>query len=125
MRCNRVCGLDVNPAFGSLNLAQAAQLVAYLLRQAARRQLRLPTPSFKTDGQGRPTAMPAQAASVETLHQAITVTAIQTGYLDPDSPGRFDDRLRGLWSRAGLHQDELQMLHGLIAAIRKRLEPPN
>jgi tRNA/rRNA methyltransferase len=121
MRCNRVCGLDVNPAFGSLNLAQAAQLVAYQLRQAARRQLLLPTPHFKTDGQGRPTAIPASAAGIEALHQAFTAAAVQTGYLDPENPGRFDERLRGLWSRARMHQDELQMLHGLISAIRQRL----
>jgi tRNA/rRNA methyltransferase len=121
MHCNRVCGLDVNPAFSSLNLAQATQLVAYLLRQTARRQLLLPTPLFKTDGQGRPRAIPASAAGIEALHQAFTAAAVQTGYLDPENPGRFDERLRGLWSRAGMHQDELQMLHGLISAIRQRL----
>jgi tRNA C32,U32 (ribose-2'-O)-methylase TrmJ len=111
----------VNPAFSSLNLAQATQLVAYLLRQTSRRKLMLPTPHFKTDGQGRPTAIPASAAGIEALHQAFTAAAVRTGYLDPASPGRFDERLRGLWSRAGMHQDELQMLHGLISAIRQRL----
>lgn len=121
MRCNRVCGLDVNPGFSSLNLAQATQLVAYLLRQTARSWQHLPTPVFKTDGQGRPRAVPASAAGIEALHQAFTAAAIEAGYLDPASPGRFDDRLRGLWSRAGMHQDELQMLHGLISAIRQRL----
>ena len=121
MHCNRVCGLEVNPAFSSLNLAQATQLVAYLLRQTARRKLLLPTPYFKTDGQGRPTAIPASAAGIEALHQAFTAAAVQAGYLDPQNPGRFDERLRGLWSRAGMHQDELQMLHGLISAIRQRL----
>jgi tRNA/rRNA methyltransferase len=121
MHCNRVCGLDVNPAFSSLNLAQATQLVAYLLRQTARSRLRLPTPVFKTDGQGRPRAVPASAAGIEALHRAFTAAAIEAGYLDPASPGRFDERLRGLWGRAGMHQDELQMLHGLISAIRQRL----
>lgn len=121
MHCNRVCGLDVNPAFSSLNLAQATQLIAYLLRQTARTQLDLPTPLFKTDGQGRARAIPASAEGIEALHQAFTAAALQTGYLDPKNPGRFDERLRGLWSRAGMHQDELQMLHGLISAIRQRL----
>ncbi|MDP4740936.1 MAG: RNA methyltransferase, partial [Burkholderiaceae bacterium] len=32
MSCSRVCGLAVNPGFGSLNLSQAVQVVAYFLR---------------------------------------------------------------------------------------------
>jgi tRNA/rRNA methyltransferase len=120
LRCNRVCGLEVNPSFSSLNLSQAAQIVAYLLRQAVVRRLDLPSRLPKTNGQGRPTAVAANAAGIEALHTAFTDLAIQTGYLDPKQPGRFDERLRALWARAGLQRDELQMLHGLLAAIKKQ-----
>ncbi|NBT35312.1 MAG: RNA methyltransferase [Betaproteobacteria bacterium] len=121
MRCSRVCGLDVNSAFSSLNLSQAVQVAAYVLRDALRAASRAPAAPARTDGLGRPTAKPAAHEQVEGLHAHLMRVAEQVGALDPQAPGRMDDRLRRLWTRAGVWEDEAQMLRGVLTAIERKL----
>lgn len=121
MGCNRVCGLDVNPDFSSLNLSQAVQLVAFALRMAVREASETQAPPPVSTGGGRPSARPASHDQVEGLHQHLLRVAESCGALDPNAPGRMDDRLRRLWSRSGVWEDEAQMLRGVLTAIEKRL----
>lgn len=119
MLCSHVCGLDVNPAFSSLNLAQAVSLVAFSLRQECRRQAAVPAPSPATGGQGRPTARPAAAAAVHGLHDHLMRLAEASGYFNPEVPGRMSERLLRLLHRASPLEDEVQMLRGLCTALEK------
>lgn len=119
MLCSHVCGLDVNPGFSSLNLAQAVSLVAFSLRQECRRQLAVPAPSPATGGQGRPTSRPVPAAAVHGLHDHLMHLAQASGYLNPDNPGRMSERLLRLLHRAQPLEDEVQMLRGLCTALEK------
>lgn len=117
MSCSRVCGLAVNPGFGSLNLSQAVQVVAYFLRHLVMQE--------GHEGQGpsvsgSPPAL-APAASVQALYRTLHQLALASGYLDPKEPGRFRDRLQRLASRTQLLEDEAQLLHGLSREILKRL----
>ncbi|MGA0882830.1 MAG: RNA methyltransferase [Burkholderiaceae bacterium] len=119
--CNRVCGLDVNPAFSSLNLSQAVQLVSYSMRMGLRAldlaEAVIPT----TGGAGRPTATPAKAAAVDGLHHHLLRVAEACEALDPENPGRMHDRLRRLWARSGLLEDEVQMLRGILTEMERQL----
>jgi tRNA/rRNA methyltransferase len=126
MSCSRVCGLSVNPAFGSLNLSQAVQVVAYFLRHVAIQGLH----SSRVGGQAegvftQPTKpleqAPAPAASVQALYKTLEQLALASGYLNPSEPGRFRDRLQRLAARTQLLEDEAQLLHGLSREILKRL----
>ena len=127
MSCSRVCGLAVNPGFGSLNLSQAVQVVAYFLRHLVMQE----GLGDKAKGQGEwpgqgpsvsgsPPAL-APAASVQALYRTLHQLALASGYLDPKEPGRFRDRLQRLASRTQLLEDEAQLLHGLSREILKRL----
>jgi len=121
MRCSRVCGLDVSERFGSLNLAQAVQLVSYALRRAIRARGHLVPSLAQVSGPGRATAVPATHAAVEGLHDHLMRLAHRAGTLDPANPGRMDERLRRLFARAGLLEDEVQMLRGLCSDLEKNL----
>ena len=131
MSCSRVCGLAVNPGFGSLNLSQAVQVVAYFLRHLVMQE----GLGDKAKGQGQgggesqgqgpsvsgsPPAL-APAASVQALYSTLHQLALASGYLDPKEPGRFRDRLQRLAARTQLLEDESQLLHGLSREILKRL----
>ncbi|MEY3942469.1 MAG: hypothetical protein RLZZ133_159 [Pseudomonadota bacterium] len=125
MSCSRVCGLAVNPAFGSLNLSQAVQVVAYFLRHLVMQEGLDEQAKGQGQGQGpsvsgSPPAL-APAASVQALYRTLHQLALASGYLDPKEPGRFRDRLQRLASRTQLLEDEAQLLHGLSREILKRL----
>jgi tRNA/rRNA methyltransferase len=127
MSCSRVCGLAVNPAFGSLNLSQAVQVVAYFLRHLVMQESLGDKAKGQGEGPGQgpsvsgaPPAL-APAASVQALYGTLQQLALVSGYLDPKEPGRFRDRLQRLASRTQLLEDEAQLLHGLSREILKRL----
>ena len=127
MSCSRVCGLSVNPGFGSLNLSQAVQVVAYFLRHLVMQEGLDEQAKGQGEGQGQgpsvsgsPPAL-APAASVQALYRTLQQLALASGYLDPKEPGRFRDRLQRLASRTQLLEDEAQLLHGLSREILKRL----
>lgn len=126
MSCSRVCGLSVNPAFGSLNLSQAVQVVAYFLRHLAMQrfhssQVGVQTESVLTQPPQSPHRAPAPAASVQALYKTLEQLALASGYLNPSEPGRFRDRLQRLAARTQLLEDEAQLLHGLSREILRRL----
>ncbi|CAM8636168.1 LasT rRNA methylase [Burkholderiales bacterium] len=119
--CNRVCGLDVNPTFSSLNLSQAVQLVSYALRMSLRDLNLVERAPPTTGGAGRPSAVPARAEAVDGLHHHLLRVALACEALDPENPGRMHDRLRRLWARSGLLEDEVQMLRGILSEMERQL----
>jgi tRNA/rRNA methyltransferase len=121
LMCSRVCGLDVNPAFSSLNLSQAVQVVSFALRAALRLAEGTAEPTVTTGGAGRPTAVPARSEAVEGLHQHLLRVALDSEALDPSHPGRMEERLRRLWARSGLLEDEVQMLRGILSEVERQL----
>lgn len=122
VRCSHLCSLDVNPSFSSLNLSQAMQVVAYLVRRSARTRLSLPRPTPQTSGAGRPTAKPASREMVAGLHQHLLALAEAVGQLDPANPGRMDERLWRLWNRAEIYEDEVQLLRGFLSDVQRVLK---
>ena len=109
-RCQRFVSIPANPAYPSLNLAAAVQVVCYELAVAAS--------SFDA-----PRANPREVATgedVSRLCDEIERTALDSGYLDPQQPGRFMQRIRLLFARARLEREEVKILRGFLGAIGKR-----
>lgn len=108
-KCGLIATIPANPAYSSLNLAQAVQVFAYELRMAV---------------QGD-NAMPAVAASnlathedVERFYAHLEAVMHETRFLDPAQPGRLMQRMRRLFARARLEKEELNILRGLLNAVR-------
>ncbi|MEY3201631.1 MAG: hypothetical protein RIR70_1181 [Pseudomonadota bacterium] len=109
--CHFPVMVPVNPAYRSLNLAAAVQIMAYELRMALL-DPGLPPP---TPGAG----LSASHEEIEGLIEHLQSGAIASGFLDPASPKRLIPRLRRLFARAVLEKEEVAILRGLLAALQK------
>jgi tRNA/rRNA methyltransferase len=109
-RCHACLSIPTEPRYGSLNLAQAVQLIAYDWRQAL----------GGFDVQAR-TAAPelADAAAVQGLLEHWQRTMVEIGFLDPAAPKKLMPRLNQLLNRARLSREEVDILRGLARAIGK------
>ncbi len=106
---SHVClSIPTAAGYGSLNLAQAVQLIAYEWRQAL----------GGFDVQPR-TAEPtlADARAVQGLLEHWQKTLIEIGFLDPDAPKKLMPRLNQLANRAQLTAEEVHILRGVARAI--------
>ncbi len=113
-RCHAVLSIPTDPAYGSLNLAQAVQLVAYEWRQALGGYAIVPAtrPPQWADGQ----AIQGLLAHWEQALQAI-------GYLDPRTPGKLMPRLNQLANRLQLTREEVHILRGIARAAAAHAPP--
>lgn len=119
--CQSLISIPANPEYSSLNLSQAAQIVAFSLRQ----QLMLSQPAPASGAQQTP-ASPggedapwADHAAVERLHAHLERALVAIGYLDPAEPKRLMPRLRRLFSRTRLEVSEVDLLHGICRQMEK------
>jgi tRNA/rRNA methyltransferase len=107
-RCHACLSIPTHPDYGSLNLAQAVQLLAYDWRQAL-------------GGFGvTPRTMNAQladGAAVQGLLAHWQQALVHIGYLDPAAPKKLMPRLNGLFNRAALTQEEVHILRGIARSM--------
>jgi tRNA/rRNA methyltransferase len=110
-RCHACLSIPTHPDYGSLNLAQAVQLIAYDWRCALG--------GFAVEPR---TVDPALAGVAEVdgalEHWRQVLEAI--GFLDPQAPKKLLPRLRRLLYRAQPTREELHILRGIARAIGRR-----
>ncbi|HEX5373411.1 MAG TPA: RNA methyltransferase [Aquabacterium sp.] len=113
-RCHAVISIPTNPDYGSLNLAQAVQVLAYEWRQALG--------SFPVSER---TAEPdlADGRTVQGMldHWEQALTAL--GFLDPAAPKKLMPRLNQMFNRAQLRQEEIHILRGVAKAMLEKTKP--
>ena len=106
-RCHACISIPTHPGYGSLNLAQAVQLIAYEWRQACGGFAVKPA---------TPAAQWADAAAVQGLVQHWEQTLVEIGFLKPEAPKKLMPRLQQLLNRAQLTQEEVHILRGIARA---------
>ncbi|MGZ8259966.1 MAG: RNA methyltransferase [Caldimonas sp.] len=109
--CNACLTIPTDPAYGSLNLAQAVQLIAYDWRQA-----RGGFPVAACDDDPRRADAVAVRGVIEHWQQALEAI----GFLDPAAPKKLVPRLHRLAHRAELSVEEVHILRGIARAISER-----
>lgn len=109
-RCHACLSIPTDPAYGSLNLAQAVQVMAYEWRQALG--------GFGVAPRTAPVER-ADGAAVQGLlaHWQQALTAI--GFLDPAAPKKLLPRLHQLANRASLTVQEVHILRGIAGAMER------
>jgi tRNA/rRNA methyltransferase len=107
-RCHAVLTIPTHPDYGSLNLAQAVQVIAYEWRQALGGFAPKRRPA-------RPA--PADAASVQGLLDHWRRVLERIGFLDPRAPKKLVPRLNQLLNRAEPTREEVDILRGIARAI--------
>lgn len=109
-RCHCHLQIPANPEYPSLNLAMAVQVVCYELFAAS-------------EAGAQPAAAwdhaPATAADLEGLFGHLETVLVHGGFLDPANPGQAMTRLRRLFLRAAMDENEVRMLRGIL----KELDP--
>jgi len=110
-RCHAVASIPTAPDYGSLNLAQAVQVMAYEWRQALG--------GFAVQAR---TAEP-QLASMQAVQGLLThweQALTHIGFLDPAAPKKLMPRLNQLFNRADLRDEEIHILRGIAKAMQQR-----
>jgi tRNA/rRNA methyltransferase len=109
-RCHACVSIPTAPGYGSLNLAQSVQLLAYEWRQALG--------GFAVV----PRTAPPQAADMAAVDGALAhwrEVLVQIGFLDPAAPKKLLPRLQQLLNRAAPTADELHILRGIARAVQR------
>lgn len=110
-RCHKLVHIETNPEFGSLNLAQAVQVIAYDLRMAALGGGGKQMPSLDWE--------PVDAVQMERFYEHLQQTLLDIGFLNPDHPKKLMMRLRRLFNRARPDDNEMNILRGILAAAQR------
>jgi tRNA/rRNA methyltransferase len=113
-RCHVCLSIPSLPEYGSLNLAQAVQLIAYDWRQALG--------GYAVE----PRTAAVQRADAAALHGTLEhwqQVLVQIGFLDPAAPKKLMPRLQQLLNRAQPTSDEVHILRGIARAVSERCPP--
>jgi tRNA/rRNA methyltransferase len=109
-KCSALVNVPADPAYSSLNLSQAVQVLAYECRMAA------------LDGQYADSGIGfrgelASAEQVEGMFAHLEQALIEIEFLDSEHPKKLMPRLRRLFSRAQLETEEVNILRGISTQL--------
>jgi tRNA/rRNA methyltransferase len=107
-RCHSALSIPTPPGYGSLNLAQAVQLIAYDWRCALGGFAVVPRTS-------EPALADAQAVQGLLAHWREVL--VQIGFLDAAAPRKLMPRLNQLLNRAQVRTEEVHILRGIARAV--------
>ncbi len=109
----------VNPAFASLNIAQAVLLMAYEWMSSGMAEGRLSTrnPIQPLDNQ------PSEKAHLIGFFEHLETALDEAGYFkERELRTSKREKLRALFQRAGLTRHEVDALRGVVSALERRYE---
>jgi TrmH family RNA methyltransferase len=110
-RCQACVRIPANPAYSSLNLSQAVQVLAYELRLAALADGQLP--ADQGEG-GEPRERPATSAEMEGLFRHLDSALHAIDFHKGKDGTTITRRLRRLFLRAAMSEREVAILHGVL-----------
>lgn len=109
-RCNVLINIPANPAYSSLNLAHAVQVLAYECRLAATGDT-LPDAGIGFRG------VSADVAQVDGMYAHLEQALVALGFLDPANPKKLMPRIKRMFARSGLETEEVNILRGIARQI--------
>lgn len=110
---SHIVHIPLNPAYSSLNLAQAVLLVAHACFEASDHPV--------TTGGPRSTTPPATAAELVNLFEHLEQELDASGFLRvTEKRGIMVRNLRSILHRAELREHEVRALHGVVSSLAGR-----
>ncbi|ABD00098.1 RNA methyltransferase [Synechococcus sp. 63AY4M2] len=109
--CHRQIQIPTDPAYPSLNLAQAVGICCYELRTLLCQNLPPPVTSSGI-------SKPAPFELLEGFFGHLEALLLQIGYLHPHTARRKMLKLRALFHRAGLIVSEVALLRGILRQLQ-------
>jgi tRNA/rRNA methyltransferase len=116
-RCQWMCAIPTMGEYNSLNLAQAVQVLAYVLGRHSG-LLRMPE-VIRQNAQD--TEAWASDQSIEAMFVHLEATLVKIDFLDPAHPKKLMPRLRRLFARSRLTNKELDILRGILSQVAKKV----
>ena len=113
-RCQYLVNIPSNPAYSSLNLAQAVQIIGYELRVAAMGGAGTSVPPLDWE--------PVDDRQMEGFFEHLEQTLLDIRFLNPKQPKKLMMRLRRLFNRARPDQNEINILRGILKASQEASE---
>ncbi|HSH26616.1 MAG TPA: RNA methyltransferase [Wenzhouxiangella sp.] len=106
-RCHALVSIPTSERYGSLNLAQAVQILAYEVHLAmlGDRPGEIPPSDWR----------PVEPGRMEVFFQRLEESLIAIRFLNPHQPKRLMQRLRRLYLRARPDDNELNILNGIVS----------
>ncbi|WP_020654886.1 RNA methyltransferase [Massilia niastensis] len=115
-QCNVLINIPANPEYSSLNLSQAAQVLAYEARLAAIGDgIDARGVGFHGDA--------ASVAQIEGMYAHLEEALVAVGFLDAGNPKKLMPRLKRLFARTQLETEEVNILRGIARQILKHTPP--
>jgi TrmH family RNA methyltransferase len=113
-RCNLLVTIPTNAEYSSLNLAMAVQVLAYEIWLSTRPEA----------PQSPPLEVPlATATEMARLYEHIEQVLDYIDFRDRHGGGHLMARIRRLFNRARLDQNEMNILRGILTAVQARRRP--
>lgn len=113
-KCHYHVMIPANPDYSSLNLAMAVQILSYEIRMAALAQMQTAAPIEE-----EPEIAYPPMVEIERVYQHFEQVLLETGFIKANHPGVVMDRLRRLFTRARLEQQEVNILRGILTSIQQ------
>jgi TrmH family RNA methyltransferase len=116
-RCQQLVHIPTAPGYSSLNLAMAVQVLCYELRMAA---------PEREAARGPQSDEPlATAAELEGLHEHLERLLTDSGFLHPEHQKQIRLKLRRIFLKATLDQNEVNILRGMLTSLDPaKRQPP-
>ena len=111
-QCNVLINIPANPDYASLNLSQAAQVLAYECRLAAQGENRTQQ-GIGFQGEA------ASVAQIEGMYAHLEEALVAIGFLNADNPRKLMPRLKRLFARTQLETEEVNILRGIARQMLK------
>jgi tRNA/rRNA methyltransferase len=113
-KCNVLINIPANPDYSSLNLAQAAQVLAYECRLAALADAVPVATGIGFQGEA------ASLAQIDGMYAHLEQALVALGFLNADNPKKLMPRLKRLLSRTQLETEEVNILRGIAKQILQK-----
>ena len=107
-RCNRLVYIPTGEMHSSLNLSMAVQVIAYQLNLA-----------FFGLEEGQETRDLPSGKEIELFYEHLEDVLLETGFLNPTNPKQLMRRLKALFNRAQLDDNEVNIMRGILTSYQK------
>ncbi|SNR82141.1 tRNA (cytosine(32)/uridine(32)-2'-O)-methyltransferase TrmJ [Pseudomonas segetis] len=118
-RCQYHVHIPSDPAFSSLNLAAAVQVLVYEVRMAWLAAQNQPTKVAKLETTAMLNTQLVTADELESFYTHLQQALEEVGFLDPQNPRHLMSRLRRLYGRNNISRAEMNILRGILTETLK------
>lgn len=113
-QANRIIHIPTNPDYSSLNLASAVQLLAYEVLTESLKDV-------EAENKSQEITEFMSHEQMEQFYTHLEETMLQSEFLRPDQPGKLMQRMRRLFGRAVLQEDEYNILRGFMKSMNEKI----